>query len=93
MNEKFFIKERYMRNGKLCLPLLTPELGRFVSRMGYYDKKTCCEVFDFVAQLLRENMEEASNVPLKRVAKKAESKKANLPQNDDAGSAKPASKN
>ena len=91
MNEKFFIKERYMRNGALSLPLLTPELGRFVSRMGYYDKETCCKVFDFVAQLLRENMVDPKGVALKNVAPKGKTKKATLPHKDDEGSAKPAS--
>lgn len=92
MNERFFIKERYMRNGRLCLPLLTPELGRFVSRMGYYDKKTCCEVFEFVAKLLRENMDESSSVKLKSVAPKNDSKKADLPHDDGVATAKVTSK-
>lgn len=91
MNEKFFLKERYMRNGRLSLPLLSPELGRFVARMGFYDKETCCKVFEFVAELIRENMVEAKGVALKNVTPKAKAKKAVLPQKGDAGSAKPAS--
>lgn len=92
MNEKFFNKGRYMRNGHLSLTLLSPELMRFCARMGYYDKKTCCEVFEFVAELLRENMEDVKGVALKKVTRKADSKKANLPHDDGAATAKAASK-
>lgn len=51
-----FSRERFVRNGKLQVNLLRPALEQYVRRWGYYDKETTCKVFEFVVELLREDM-------------------------------------
>lgn len=51
-----FNRERFVRNGKLQVNLLRPALEQYVRRWGYYDKETTCKVFEFVVELLKEDM-------------------------------------
>lgn len=56
-DKKFpFTKEQFVRNGKLQVNLLRPALEQYIRRWGYYDKETTCKVFEFVVELLQEDM-------------------------------------
>lgn len=89
MDHKFFQKERYLKNGKLQLTLLAPAMNQFIRRIGFYDKETCCKVFEFCLELLREDLVEAKGVALKSAAPKAKAKKV-LPAKTEAAPAKAA---
>lgn len=78
-----FTKERFMRDGKLNMVLLRPALEQFVRRWGYYDKETCCKVFEFVVELFKEDMNEGKKKSSRR------SKSDSLPNEPEAGSANP----
>lgn len=51
-----FTRERFIRNGKLQVNLLRHALEQYIRRWGYYDKETTCKVFEFVVELLKEDM-------------------------------------
>lgn len=51
-----FFKEQFIRNGKLQVNLLRPAIEQYVRRWGYYDKETTCKVFEFIVELLKEDM-------------------------------------
>ena len=74
IDHKFFMKERYMKNGKLQLTLLAPALNQFVRRIGFYDKETCCKVFEFCVELVRDDLVEAKGVALKSAKPAAKAK-------------------
>ena len=74
MDHKFFIKERYMSKGKLNLTLLAPAMNQFIRRIGFYDKETCCKVFEFCVELIRDDLVEAKGVALKNASPKAKAK-------------------
>lgn len=74
MDHKFFTKERYFKNGKLQLTLLAPALNQFIRRIGFYDKETCCKVFEFCLELIRDDLVEAKGVALKNAKPKAKAK-------------------
>lgn len=84
MDYRFFIKERYMKNGKLQLTLLAPALNQFIRRIGFYDKETCCKVFEFCVELIRDDLVEAKGVALKSVKPKAKAKEVLPDGNEDA---------
>lgn len=79
MDHKFFIKERYMSKGKLNLTLLAPAMNQFIRRIGFYDKETCCKVFEFCLELVRDDLVEAKGVALKSADPKPKTKKPVLP--------------
>ena len=51
-----FYREQFIRNGKLQVNLLRPAIEQYVRRWGYFDKETTCNVFEFIVELLREDM-------------------------------------
>lgn len=56
---RFMVRDRYIKNGKLKLNLLRPQIEFFVRRWGYFDKETTCKFFEFVVSLLKEDMKQA----------------------------------
>lgn len=91
MDHRFFIKERYMNKGKLQLTLLAPALNQFIRRIGFYDKETCCKVFEFCLELVRDDLVEAKGVTLKSASPKAKAKQV-LPDETKDVSAKASKK-
>lgn len=91
MDHRFFTKERYMKNGKLQLTLLAPALNQFIRRIGFYDKETCCKVFEFCVELIRDDLVEAKGVALKSAKPKAKAKQV-LPDGHEDVSAKTSKK-
>lgn len=78
-----FSRECFIRNGKLQVNLLRPALEQYIRRWGYYDKETTCKVFQFVVELLQEDM----GVEKKKVSARRP-KSSSLPSEAEAEPAK-----
>lgn len=83
MDHRFFNKDRYKKNGRLQLTLLAPALNQFIRRIGFYDKETCCKVFEFCLELIRDDLVEAKGVALKKASPKAKAKEVLPDGNED----------
>lgn len=86
IDEKFFVKERFMKDGVIKLHLLKPVLEHFVRRMGMFDKKSICNHLEFIVELLHSELGETVNdskpdeKPVKAKAKKVKEIEVNLPE-------------